>query len=95
MNERRPVRLPPEVQETVRHLHSDLKRQIRAAIDLLRVSPESGKALKAGLAGWRSFRVGRLRIVYRSSGASIDVAAIGPRASIYLEAARLARRGRR
>jgi mRNA interferase RelE/StbE len=91
----RAVRLPPEVQETIRHLHPDLKRRMRAVIDLLRAAPESGKALKAELDGWRSFRVGRFRIVYRSSGASIDVAAIGPRASIYLEAARLARRARR
>jgi mRNA-degrading endonuclease RelE of RelBE toxin-antitoxin system len=89
------VRSPPEVQETIRHLHPDLKRQVRAAIDLLRAPPESGKALKAELEGWRSLRVGGFRIVYRSSRASIDVAAIGPRASIYLEAARLARRARR
>jgi hypothetical protein len=86
--------LPAEVQATIRHLHPDLKRQVRAAIDL-RVSPESGKALKAELHGWRSIRVGRLRIVYRSSGASIDVAAIGPRAAIHLEVARRARRARR
>ncbi len=89
------VRLPTEVQATIRQLHPDLKRRVRAAIDLLRKSPESGKALAAELDGWRSLRVGSLRIVYRASGASLDVAAIGPRATISLEAARLVRRVRR
>lgn len=88
----RSVGLPPGVQETIRHLHPDLKREVRAALDLLRVSPERGKALKADLRDWRSFRVRGFRIVYRSSATSIDVAAIGPRASIYLETARLVRR---
>ncbi len=88
----RSVGLPPEVQDTIRHLHPDLKREVRAALELLRAFPERGKALKAELDGWRSLRVRRFRIVYRSSAASIDVAAIGPRASIYLEMARLVRR---
>ncbi len=65
---------------------------VRAALDLLRASPERGKALKAPLEGWRSLRVRRFRIVYRVSASSIDVAAIGPRASIYLDTARLVRR---
>ena len=88
----RSVRLPVEVQQTIRSLHPDLKRRVRAAVELLRANPEAGKALKGELDGWRSLRVGRMRIVYRASRASVAVAAIGPRASIYLETARLLRR---
>ncbi len=88
----RSVGLPPAVQETVRHLHPDLEREVRAALEVLRAFPERGKALKAELEGWRSFRVRGFRIVYRASATSIDVAAIGPRSSIYLETARLLRR---
>jgi mRNA-degrading endonuclease RelE of RelBE toxin-antitoxin system len=62
-------------------------------LEVLRTQPDSGKALKGELAGWRSFRVGRFRIVYRPLASRIDVAAIGPRASIYFETARLLRRG--
>jgi mRNA-degrading endonuclease RelE of RelBE toxin-antitoxin system len=82
------VRLPAEVQQTIRSLHPDLKRRVQSAVELLRANPEAGKALKGALDGWRSLRAGRMRIVYRASRASVDVAAIGPRASIYLETAR-------
>lgn len=88
----RSVRLPAEVQRIIRSLHPDLKRRVRAVLELLRANPEAGKALKGELDGWRSLRVGRMRIVYRASKASVDVAAIGPRGSIYLETARRLRR---
>jgi hypothetical protein len=91
----RAVGLPPAVQEAIRPLHPELKREVRAALEVLRASPERGKALKAELEGWRSHRVRGLGIVYRSSAASIDVAAIGPRSSIYFEMARLIRARRR
>jgi mRNA interferase RelE/StbE len=84
----RSVRLPQDVQQTIRSLHPELKRRVRTAVELLRANPEAGKALKGELEGWRSLRVGRMRIIYRASRASADVAAIGPRASIYLETAR-------
>jgi mRNA interferase RelE/StbE len=83
----RGVRLPPEVQETIR-LHPHLKRRVRAALDSIQASPNSGKPLKRELNGWRSFRVGRVRIIYRETHTVIEVGAIGPRASIYLDAAR-------
>jgi mRNA interferase RelE/StbE len=92
----RAVRLPNDVQETIRSLHPDLKRRLRVALDLLRVEPASGKELRGELEGWRSFRVGRFRIVYRVARSAIEVAAIGPRTSIYLETAvRLSRRRKR
>ena len=69
-------------------MHPDLKRQVRAALDHIRAAPKSGKSLKRELSGWRSLPVGRVRIIYREAGAVIEVGAIGPRASIYLDAAR-------
>ena len=79
---------PTDVEQVIRSLHPALKRRVRASVDLLCASPEAGKALKGELAGWRSLRVGRLRIVYREARKQIEVAGIGPRASIYFETAR-------
>lgn len=89
------VRLPPEVQGTVRSLHPEQKRRVCAGLDLLQTKPEAGKELKGDLVGWRSLRIGRLRLVYRVTRTTLDVAGIGPRSSIYLDAVRLARAGRR
>jgi mRNA interferase RelE/StbE len=88
----RSVRLPQVVQSTIRSLHPDLKQRVRAALDLIRTEPQSGKALKGELEGWQSVRVSRLRIIYRHSTTVVEVAAIGPRGSIYLETERLLRR---
>ncbi len=88
----RAVRLPHTVQSTIRSLHPELRRRVRVALDLIRDQPDTGKALRGELEGWRSLRVSRLRIVYREIRASIEVAAIGPRASIYLETERRLRR---
>jgi mRNA interferase RelE/StbE len=89
----RGLRLSKDVEQLVRSLHPDLKRRVRAAVDLLRTDPEAGKALKGELDGWRSLRVRRFRIVYREARRQIEVAAIGPRASIYLETLHRLRRG--
>ena len=89
------VRLPAPVQQTIRALHPDLKRRVRVAIDRLRAVPESGKSLRGELEGWRSVRVARFRIIYRIVSSRIEIAAIGPRPSIYLETARLLRRASR
>ena len=89
------VRLPGEVQQLVRSLHPEQKRRVRTALDRLLSEPDAGKELKGDLGGWRSLRVGRFRIVYRATRATIDVAAIGPRSTIYLDAARLMRAKRK
>lgn len=56
-------------------------------IEALRVDPELGDELIGELRGLRRLRVGRLRIVYRSEARRIQVVAIGPRATIYLQLA--------
>ena len=87
------LRVPGRIAELVRTLHPELKRKVRAGLDLLRTDPAVGKELRDELAGLRSLRVGRLRIVYRVAGRRlIDLVAIGPRRTIYQETLRLLRR---
>ena len=86
------LRLPPEVLSLLRGLHPDLKRRVRAALDRIVADRSAGKALRADLAGLRSFRVGRIRIVYRESPDAIEIVAVGPRDPIYEETLRIVRR---
>ena len=74
-------------------MHPHLRRRVRAALDGIRAAPDRAKRLTGELEGWWTVRV-RVRIIYRRAPATIDVAAIGPRTSIYVEAARLLRRKR-
>jgi mRNA interferase RelE/StbE len=76
----------------LRGLHPELKRRIRAGLDRLLEDPGVGKALRGELAGLRSLRVGRIRVVYRESPAALDVVAVGPRDRIYEETLRILRR---
>ncbi|MBI5506733.1 MAG: type II toxin-antitoxin system RelE/ParE family toxin [Deltaproteobacteria bacterium] len=78
----------------LRGLHPDIKRKVRAALDGILESPEAGKALKEELDGLCSYRVGRLRIIYRNCSRSVvDIVAVGPRRVIYEETLRLLRKG--
>ena len=87
------LRVPGRIEELVRSLHPELKRKVRAGLDLIRTDPEIGKELRDELAGLRSLRVGPLRIVYRVAARRlIDLVAIGPRRTIYQETLRLLRR---
>ena len=63
-------------------------------VDALREGPEIGKPLRRELEGYRSARVGRYRVIYRSSRGLLSVVLVGPRATIYEEASRLRRRER-
>lgn len=66
---------------------------VRAGLDVIRADPAAGKRLHDELAGLRSLRVGRFRIVYRfASRMVIELVAIGPRRTIYEETLRLLRR---
>src|SRR5438128_6241031 len=88
------LRVPGRIEELLRSLHPELKRKVRAGLDLIRADPEVGKELRDELAGLRSLRVGRIRIVYRVAARRlIDLVAIGPRRTIYQETLRLLRRG--
>jgi mRNA interferase RelE/StbE len=93
----RRLRVPHDVADLVRGLHPQLKKKIRAGLRLIVEEPEAGKPLRAELAVLRSLRVGRFRIVYRTTSRSrnIDILAIGPRQRIYEETFRLIQREQR
>ena len=80
----RRLRVPHEVAALVRGLHPALKRKVRAALQAILDDPHSGKALRNELRGLRSYRVGRFRIIYRLRR-DVELVAIGPRDSIYVE----------
>ncbi len=87
---RRKLRVPDEILALIRGCHPQLKRKLRAGLQHIVTEPESGKALKDDLAGLRSYRISRFRIIYRiSSKKIIDIVAIGPRKIIYEETYRI------
>ena len=90
------LRVPKPLVELIAGLHPELKRKVRAGLDVIREEPSAGKELREGLAGLRSLRVGRLRIIYRiASGRLLELVAVGPRDTIYEDTLRLIRRERR
>ncbi len=83
------LRIPDETADLLRGLHPELKRKIKAALKAILYEPHAGKALKDDLSGLRSYRVGRIRIIYQLHGKEVQIVAIGPRRKIYLETYRL------
>ena len=84
------LKVPDTVAALIRNLHPHLKKKIKTSLQTIVTDPYSGKSLKAELAGLRSFRVGRFRIIYRISGKKlIEIVTIGPRECIYEETFRL------
>ena len=88
------LRVPDSVAELLRDMHPESKRRIRASLQIISGNPDEGKALRDELAGLRSMRVGRFRIVYRVRRNIIEIVAVGPRTRIYEETARLLKRER-
>ncbi|MBI5677483.1 MAG: type II toxin-antitoxin system RelE/ParE family toxin [Planctomycetes bacterium] len=87
------LKVPDDIAELIRNMHPHLKKKVRASLQTILSVPYSGKALKDGLAGLRSFRVGRFRVIYRISDQKlIEIVAIGPRENIYEETFRLLKR---
>lgn len=84
------LKIPHDTAALVRSMHPDLKRKIKAGLRAILKDSHAGKALKDELDGLRSFRVGKFTIVYRigTEGATIEIAAIGPRNRIYEETLR-------
>lgn len=82
--------VPRDVQELIRKMHPELKRKIRASLEILLSEPSSGKALMEELSGLRSLRVSSFRIIYRiKESEQIELVTIGPRERIYEETFRL------
>jgi mRNA interferase RelE/StbE len=85
------LKLPSEVAGLIRSLHPKLKRKIRSALDEILKAPASGKQLRDELSAYRSFRVGKIRIIYREKDGIIEIVAVGRREVIYYETTLLLR----
>ena len=84
------LRVPDEIVDLLRSLHPEIKRKIKAALDLIASDPAVGKSLRDELRGLKSFKIGRFRIIYKvASKRIIEIVAIGPRRTIYEETYRL------
>jgi mRNA-degrading endonuclease RelE of RelBE toxin-antitoxin system len=81
------VEIAHAVREVVAHLPPELKRRVKVALRSLAADPYQAKELKEELAGLRSYRVGKTRLIVRISGAVVEVVAFGPRREIYERAA--------
>ena len=87
------LKVPDDIAELIRNMHPHLKKKVKASLQAILSYPYSGIALKEELAGLRSFRVGRFRVIYRISDQKlIEIVAIGPRENIYEETFRLLKR---
>lgn len=83
-------RAPAQIARMLRGLHPQIKKKLRAALDVLSRNAQTGKPLQGELEGLRSLRVGRFRVIYRVvPGRILEIVAIGPRESIYEETLRL------
>jgi len=88
------LRIPDDLVWLIRKMHPQLKRKVRSALDEIVRNFDSGKMLKQELSGLRSYRVGRMRIIYRlASHQIIELVAVGPRKTIYEETYRLINQG--
>jgi mRNA interferase RelE/StbE len=87
------LRIPDNVAKLVRGIHPHLKRKIKASFRLILSNPNERKALKDELAGLRSFRVSRFRIIYRVQKNVVEIVAIGPRERIYEETFLILKKG--
>jgi mRNA interferase RelE/StbE len=84
------LRIQDETASLIRRLHPDLKKKIRTALQKIIENSHTGKALKDEFKGLWSYRIKKIRIVYRfTSKKYIDIIAIGPRRDIYEETYRL------
>ena len=87
------LRIPHEIVSVIRGMHPVLKKRVRAAFSEILKDPFCGKALKEELAGLRSFRIKRFRIIYKViSKKEISIVALGPRKYIYEETYRIIQR---
>lgn len=84
------LRVPDHIADLIRGSHPQIKRKLKAALQIVLNDPHEGKSLKAELEELKSFRVGRMRIIYRvAKDGIVEVVAIGPRKTIYEETYRL------
>jgi mRNA interferase RelE/StbE len=73
------------VRMQVARLHPEIKSIVRSRLDQLAQNPYSGKRLERELSGYRSFRAGRFRIIYKlnDDDESLEIHYVGHRKDIY------------
>jgi mRNA-degrading endonuclease RelE of RelBE toxin-antitoxin system len=81
------VEMPRVLRDLIRHLPPELKVKVKAALRSITDDPYRATELKDELAGLRSYRVARSRVIYRIVGSMVQIVALGPRADIYERAA--------
>lgn len=80
------LKVSDDTTKLIRHSHPELKRKLKAALQMILNDPRCGKALKEELKGLYSFRVGNIRIIYAVAEKDIiEIVTIGPRKNIYEE----------
>jgi len=89
------MRMPEEIAALIRGMHPELKKKIKAGLKAIMDEPHTGKILRDELAGLRSMRVSKLRIIYRVSKKEIAIVAVGPRIRIYDETYKLLQKEKR
>ena len=75
----------PGARQLVRLLPPRLKPIVKQAIESLQEDPYAGKALKLELAGYRSLRSGKYRVIYRIRDGEhvVEIHYFGVRRDIY------------
>jgi mRNA-degrading endonuclease RelE of RelBE toxin-antitoxin system len=87
------LRIPDDIVSLIRGMHPLLKKRVTAALIRISNDPYCGKALKEELSSLRSYRIKRLRIIYKvSKKKPIEVIALGPRKYIYEETFKIIRK---
>lgn len=79
------LRFTPEAAHGISRLHPDNRRLVREALDELRQDPYTGDDLQDELAGFKSFKPKRFRIIYRidEDHRVIQVFYVGHRRDVY------------
>ena len=83
--------IPPHVANRIRHLHPDIKKSLKAALQAIAENPEKGEQLLRKLKGYWKYRARRFRMVYSVDRPHrlIRILAVGHRRKIYEEVAEL------
>jgi mRNA interferase RelE/StbE len=87
------LRMPEETAAIVRRMHPEIKKKIKAGLKAIMEEPFAGKMLRDELAGLRSYRISRFRIIYRVAKHEVVIVAVGPRIRIYEETYKLLQEG--
>ena len=81
------IEMPRMLRDLIRHLPPELKTKVKIALRSISDNPYRAKELGDELAGLRSYRIGRSRVIYRIVGSRVQIVALGPRPDIYERAA--------